>query len=54
MCRALDKLNLLHHSRYIAYATMTDQTIKPLTEIAEDRAPYFSLILVHKRGAAWR
>lgn len=52
--RVLETLNLLEHAQYVAYATMADQRIAPLADILDDRAPYFSLILVHKRGAAWR
>ncbi|MDD9913730.1 MAG: precorrin-2 C(20)-methyltransferase [Rhodospirillaceae bacterium] len=52
--RVLGKLGLLDSAQYVAYATMSEQTIKPLTSVTEERAPYFSLILSHKRGAAWR
>ncbi len=52
--RVLAKFGLDTSAQYVAYATMTDQTIGPLSEITEERAPYFSLILAHKRGAAWR
>lgn len=38
---------------YIERATMADQRIAPLSEVG-DEAPYFSMILVHRRGAAWR
>ena len=54
VCRVLDTLQRLDTAQLVAYATMADQTVKPLTEITDDRAPYFSLILSHKRGAAWR
>ena len=28
----------------------TDQVVKPLADVTADKAPYFSMILVHKRG----
>ncbi|NKB55874.1 MAG: precorrin-2 C(20)-methyltransferase [Alphaproteobacteria bacterium] len=52
--RVLDDLGLAANAQYVAYATMTDQIVSPLSEITLEKAPYFSLILVHKRGVAWR
>lgn len=52
--RVLDKLQRLDTAQYVAYATMTEQTVQPLAAVEADRAPYFSLILSHKRGVAWR
>ncbi len=52
--RVLDALNLTSHAQYVAHATMETQSISPLADIVDDKAPYFSLILVHKRGEAWR
>jgi len=52
--RVLQNLDRHADAQYIAYATMAEQTIQPLSEVAAGRAPYFSLILSHKRGAAWR
>ena len=52
--RVLKNLERLDTAKYVAYATMTKQTIKPLNEISKQRAPYFSIILSHKKGAAWR
>jgi precorrin-2/cobalt-factor-2 C20-methyltransferase len=33
---------------------MASQKILPLEAVGEDAAPYFSMILVHRRGEAWR
>ena len=47
-------LGLENNARYIERATMENQKIYPLTEVPEDAAPYFSMILIHKRGQAWK
>lgn len=52
--RVLGRLGLASHARYIERATLAGQRILPLAEIAEGEAPYFSLVLVHRRGEAWR
>lgn len=52
--RVLDRLGLTQSARYIEYATMETQTIRPFAEAAQGKAPYFSLVLVHRRGEAWR
>lgn len=44
---------LADNARYIEHATMTEQRILPLEEVEGDTAPYFSMILVHRRGNAW-
>jgi len=50
----LDRLGLLDHCRYVEHATMADQAVLPLADVEADRVPYFSMILVHRRGEAWR
>ncbi len=52
--RVLDRLGLKDSARYVEYATMKNQTIRPFAEAARGTAPYFSLVLVHRRGQAWR
>ena len=49
----LDDLGLTAKARYIEHATMADQHMAPLAE-AGPRAPYFSMVGVHRRGEAWR
>ncbi|WP_343559393.1 precorrin-2 C(20)-methyltransferase [Kiloniella sp. b19] len=49
----LSEMGLMECSRYIERATMDNQRILPLSEVDEGAAPYFSMILVHKRGDAW-
>ena len=52
--RILKELDLLDHAKYISHATMDHQIIAPLSEVELDKAPYFSMILIHKRGEAWK
>jgi len=51
--RVLRILGLLDRARYVERATMAEQRILPLAELEADSAPYFSMILVHRRGEAW-
>jgi precorrin-2/cobalt-factor-2 C20-methyltransferase len=51
--RVLDELGLAEHARYVEHATMASQRILPLDAVAGDGVPYFSMILVHRRGEAW-
>jgi precorrin-2/cobalt-factor-2 C20-methyltransferase len=46
----IDELGLGANARYIERATMSEQRIVPLAEVGDDDAPYFSMILVHKRA----
>jgi precorrin-2/cobalt-factor-2 C20-methyltransferase len=52
--RVLQELDLTANARYVEHATMANQNIRPLDQVGEDAAPYFSMILVHRRGEAWR
>ncbi len=51
--RVLRELGLEARARYIERASLAAERILPLSE-AEDPAPYFSMVLVHRRGAAWK
>jgi precorrin-2/cobalt-factor-2 C20-methyltransferase len=51
--KILTDMNLLDKARYIERATMENQRILPMTDLENNKAPYFSIILVHKRGEAW-
>ncbi|MGD1880581.1 MAG: precorrin-2 C(20)-methyltransferase [Kiloniellaceae bacterium] len=51
--KVLRVLGLLDRARYVERATLGEQRILPLAEVAEDSAPYFSMILLHRRGEAW-
>ena len=41
-------------ARYIERATMDAQQIMPIGDVGEGNAPYFSMILVHKRDEVWK
>ena len=51
--RVLRILGLLDRARYVERATMAEQRILPLAELEAESAPYFSMVLVHRRGDAW-
>jgi len=51
--RVLKELNLLDRARYVERATLREQRILPLETLEEATAPYFSMILIHRRGEAW-
>ena len=50
----LGSLDLAGGARYIEHATMESERSVPLVEAGDGRAPYFSMVLVHRRGAAWK
>lgn len=50
----LDEAGLSAHARYVEHATMASERVVPLAEVDPARVPYFSLILLHRRGEAWR
>ena len=50
----LAELGLTEQARYIERATMDSQRILPLDAVEPASVPYFSMILVHHRGAAWK
>lgn len=52
--RVLDRLGLTARASLVEHATRPDQRVRALAEVAEDRAPYFSMILVHRRDEAGR
>ncbi len=51
--RVLKKLNLTEKAIYVEHATMTKAKVLPIAELDKATAPYFSMILVQKRGEAW-
>ena len=53
--RALLATNgLLGVARYVEYASFEQERVMPLDAVDPARVPYFSLVLVHRRGEAWR
>ena len=51
--RVLKNLGLLERAHYVERASMAAERIAPLAAVAPP-APYFSMVIVHRRGAAWR
>lgn len=51
--RVLDELGLAGRAHYVERATLASERVLPLAE-APEAAPYFSMVLVHRRGEAWR
>ncbi|MDA0787437.1 MAG: precorrin-2 C(20)-methyltransferase [Proteobacteria bacterium] len=49
----LDEMGLTDRAQYVERATMDRQVVSPLEAVSEAAAPYFSMILIHKRGVAW-
>ena len=49
----LADMGLSDNARYIERATMAEQRIVKLDEVGDGDAPYFSMILMHKRAEAW-
>lgn len=49
----LDDMDLAGSAHYIERATMDRQQVQRLEDADDAAAPYFSMILIHKRGAAW-
>jgi precorrin-2/cobalt-factor-2 C20-methyltransferase len=48
--RILRKIGVIDNAHYIERATMGDQKIKRLSELEDDNAPYFSMIIVRLSG----
>ena len=52
--RVLAASGLMDRAHYVERATLPNQRLLPLAGMDADAAPYFSMVLVHRRGAAWR
>jgi precorrin-2/cobalt-factor-2 C20-methyltransferase len=50
----LEALGLAANARYIERASLASERVLPLDQVDAASVPYFSMILVHRRGAAWR
>lgn len=48
--RVLERLGLTRDAHYVAHATMDEQRAQPLADVADETAPYFSMILVRRSG----
>jgi precorrin-2/cobalt-factor-2 C20-methyltransferase len=50
----LGRLGLADKARYVEHASLANARLLPLDAVDPAAAPYFSMILLHRRGAAWR
>jgi precorrin-2/cobalt-factor-2 C20-methyltransferase len=50
----LGELGLTDKARYVERATLANERVLPLDQVDPGSAPYFSMILLHRRGQAWR
>lgn len=50
----LESMELAGSSYYVERSTLPTERILPLDQVDAKSVPYFSMILVHKRGKAWQ
>lgn len=50
----LTRLGLAGKARYVERASLASERVLPLDAVDPSDAPYFSMILLHRRGQAWR
>lgn len=50
----LARADLIDCARYIEHASLPSERARAMTDIDPATVPYFSLILLHRRGQAWR
>jgi precorrin-2/cobalt-factor-2 C20-methyltransferase len=48
------RLGLADRARYVERASLGSERVLPLDQVAAEGVPYFSMILVHRRGESWR
>ncbi|PTW62666.1 precorrin-2/cobalt-factor-2 C20-methyltransferase [Breoghania corrubedonensis] len=51
--RLVEELGLTEKAGYVARATLANQQVMPLVDVAGDEAPYFSMILIYKGDEPW-
>ena len=51
--KVLDELDLTSRARYVEHATLRSQKVMRLSDLDGAAVPYFSMLLVHRRGEAW-
>ena len=49
----IEKAGLLDRAGYLERLTLENQQVMPLSEVTEDSAPYFSMILIYKGAEGW-
>jgi len=54
VARILERLGLADRARCVERAGLPGEKVRTLAEAVAEGIPYFSMILVHRRGGAWR
>jgi precorrin-2/cobalt-factor-2 C20-methyltransferase len=50
----LVRLGLADGARYVERASLATERVLPLADVTAEGVPYFSMIVLHRRGEAWR
>ena len=54
LTQLIDRLGLMDHAHYVERATLDSERVMPLRDLADDTAPYFSIILIARHREAGR
>jgi len=54
VARVLERLGLAERARYVERVGLPGERVRTLAEAVAEGAPYFAMILVHRRGEAWK
>ena len=54
IAKVLEGAGLLANARYVERVGFADERSLPIAEVKADEAPYFSMVLAHRRGEAWK
>lgn len=54
LTRLIDRLGLMDHAHYVERATLDSERVMPLRDLADDTAPYFSIILIARHRESIR
>ncbi len=49
----IEQAGLLDRAGYLERVTLENQQVMPLAEVTEEKAPYFSMILIYKGSESW-
>ncbi|MEM7067279.1 MAG: precorrin-2 C(20)-methyltransferase [Pseudomonadota bacterium] len=49
----IEKAGLLDRAGYLERVTLENQQVMPLADVTEEKAPYFSMILIYKGAEKW-
>jgi precorrin-2/cobalt-factor-2 C20-methyltransferase len=49
----IEEAGLLHRAGYLERVSLENQKVMPLSEVGDDKAPYFSIILIYKGAEDW-